>query len=544
MLPSKVLPDAGPARPDHTPDSSADFESATDFPGGIAIGNRQSKPASGAAQGLQRHRVKSGSTNPGRGRIQHRLRRITDTQNKPPVHQTPLIQLGWHVSVKAEDTRKKGRADLRLYLDFLPNGRKTRTNSMTKTIALLGALDTKGQEFAFLKSEIGKRDCDTLVIDVGIFDPQFPPDVAADQVAEAGGAALDQIRQKRDRGEAMAVMHRGAAVIVRRLFAEGKFQGIIAMGGGGGTSTAAAAMRTLPIGVPKLLVSTVFTGDVGPYVGASDITMMPSIVDVSGLNRISRTIFTNAAGAICGMAQGTIEKAGEERPLIGATMFGNTTRAVDHARQILEGEGYEVLVFHATGAGGRTMESLIESDYLAAVLDLTTTEWADEICGGVLAAGPNRLEAAAKKGIPQVVTPACLDMCNFWAPETVPAKYKDRLFYHWNPNVTLMRTTPEENAHLGRIFAEKLNAATGPITVLVPMGGFSELDFPGKPFWSPEADQAFLLALRESLRADIPVEISDKDVNHPEFSARAAEVLLASLKRKSVAPTASSVSGR
>ena len=178
-------------------------------------------------------------------------------------------------------------------------------------------------------------------------------------------------------------------------------------------------------------------------------------------------------------------------------MFGNTTRAVDHARKILEEKGYEVLVFHATGTGGQTMEMLVDSGYFAGVLDMTTTEWADEVCGGVLSAGTTRLEAAAKAGIPQVVTPACIDMCNFWAPETIPAKFNDRLLYKWNPNITLMRTTPEENARMGEIFAEKLNMAKGPVTVFIPMGGFSELDFPEKPFWWPEANQAFVDALKK-----------------------------------------------
>ncbi|MBV9671689.1 MAG: Tm-1-like ATP-binding domain-containing protein [Verrucomicrobia bacterium] len=404
---------------------------------------------------------------------------------------------------------------------------------MPKTVALIGALDTKGQEFAFLKAEIEKRGCETLFINTGVLGiPAFQPEVSSEEVAVAGGVTLADLVSRHDRGQAMEVMNRGAAIVVKRLFEEGKFDGIIAMGGGGGTGVAASAMRTLPVGVPKLLISTVASGDVSPYVGTTDITMMPSIVDVAGLNRISRTIFTNAAGAICGMVAGQVERLREEKPLIGATMFGNTTRAVDNARKVLESHGYEVLVFHATGTGGRTMEMLVENGYFAGVLDMTTTEWADEICGGVLSAGSSRLESAAKTGVPQVVTPACIDMCNFWAPETVPAKYKDRLFYHWNPNVTLMRTTVEENARMGEIFAEKLNTATGPLAVLVPMGGFSELDFPGQPFWWPEADQAFVDSLKTHLRPDIYVELSDKDVNSPEFSGRAAEKLLDFLKQR------------
>jgi len=402
---------------------------------------------------------------------------------------------------------------------------------MKKTIAILGALDTKGQEYAFLKTEIEKRGCRTLVVNVGVIgEPLFTPDIPSDEVAEAGGERLAELIAQRDRGEAMQVMTRGAAVVVKRLYEAGELDGIISMGGGGGTIIGTSAMRALPVGFPKLMVSTIASGDTSAYVGTTDITMMPSIVDVAGLNRISRTIFTNAAGAICGMVLGEVAPAVEEKPLIAATMFGNTTRAVDNARQIMEANGYEVLIFHATGTGGRAMESLIESVYFTGVLDITTTEWADEVCGGVLSAGPHRLEAAAKKGVPQVVTPACIDMCNFWAPETIPAKYSERLFYNWNPNITLMRTNIAENQQMGKIFAEKLNMAQGPLTVLIPLGGFSEVDFPGKPFWWPEANQAFVDELRQHLRPDIPVEISDKDVNHPEFSSRVAEKLLEFLK--------------
>lgn len=404
---------------------------------------------------------------------------------------------------------------------------------MAKTIAIAGTLDTKGREFAFLKAEIEKRGCRTLVIDVGVLgSPQFHPDVSAEEVAAAGGVKLADLIARHDRGEAMEVMNRGAAVVVRKLHEAGKFDGIISMGGSGGSGIASSAMRALPVGVPKLLVSTVASGDTSPYVGTSDIMMMPSIVDVAGLNRISRTIFSNAAGAICGMVTSEVGESAEDKPLIAATMFGNTTRAVDDARKILEQHGYEVLVFHATGTGGRTMEMLIENGYFLGVLDMTTTEWADEVCGGVLSAGPTRLEAAAKAAIPQVVTPACIDMCNFWAPDSVPSKYKDRLLYRWNLNVTLMRTTVEENACMGKIFAEKLNAAKGPVAVFIPMGGFSELDYPGQPFWWPEADEAFVDALKKYLRPDIPVEISDKDVNHPEFSSRVAEKLIEFLANK------------
>ena len=403
---------------------------------------------------------------------------------------------------------------------------------MSKTIAILGALDTKGQEFEFLKTEIEKRGCKTFVINVGVLGtPPFTPDVSSDEVAQAGGTELAELVEKEDRGEAMAVMTAGSAKVVARYYEAGKFDGIISMGGGGGTVMGTSAMRILPIGIPKVMVSTVASGDTSAYVGTSDIVMIPSIVDVAGLNRISRTVYTNAAGAICGMVTGEVESQTDEKPLVAATMFGNTTRAVEHARKLIEEQGYEVLVFHATGTGGRTMEMLVESGFITGVLDMTTTEWADEICGGVLSAGSERLDAAGKAGIPQVVTPACIDMCNFWAPDTVPEKYKDRLFYEWNPNVTLMRTTPEENEEMGRIFAEKLNTAQGPVAVFIPMGGFSELDFPDKIFWWPEADQAFVNGLKSKLNPDIPVIIVDKDVNDPAFSGQVAGKLLEMLSK-------------
>lgn len=398
---------------------------------------------------------------------------------------------------------------------------------MAKTICIVGALDTKGEEFAFLKAEIEKRGCNTLVIDVGVLgEPLFQPDVPRERVAEAGGTPLAELVGQQDRGSAMAVMTRGVAVVAGQLYAEKKFDGIISMGGGGGTVMGTSAMRALPVGFPKVMVSTVASGDVSGYVGTTDITMMPSIVDVAGLNRISRTIFTNAAGAICGMVMGEVVPGEDEKPLVTVTMFGNTTRAVNHAKEILERAGYEVLVFHATGTGGRTMEALIEAGYITAVLDMTTTEWADEVCGGVLSAGPHRLEAAAKKGIPQVVVPGCIDMCNFWARNTVPEKYQNRNLYEWNPNITLMRTTPEENTRMGEIFAEKLNQATGPVAVYIPWGGVSELDPAGKPFHSPEAMQAFVTALKKNLRSDIPVIEMQQDINDPFFSGTTAEALL------------------
>jgi len=400
---------------------------------------------------------------------------------------------------------------------------------MGKTVALLGALDTKGTEYAFAKQCIEARGHRTLLIDVGVLGaPQVEPDVTRAEVAQAGGADAAALAAKQDRGEAVAAMSRGATALVPKLYAERRFDGILALGGGGGTSVACSAMRTLPLGVPKVMVSTVAGADVSGYVGVKDIVMVPSIVDVAGINRISREIFARAAGAICGMIE-TEVPPGDDRPLVTASMFGNTTECVEAAKEIIEAAGYEVLVFHATGTGGRTMESLIDEGLIAGVLDVTTTEWADELVGGVLGAGPTRLEAAARGGVPAIVTPACLDMVNFWAPETIPEKFKDRTFYPHNPNITLMRTTPEECGELGRIIAEKLNLSTAPVTVLIPQKGLSVIDSPGGPFWLPEADRALADALKENLRDDIPVIEMDHNVNDPEFSRQCAETLLRSM---------------
>lgn len=397
---------------------------------------------------------------------------------------------------------------------------------MGKTIALVGAFDTKGAEYGFVRDCIVERGHQTLLINVGVLgEPHLTPDVSSAEVARAAGLDLHDLIEAQDRGEAMAAMTQGVEALIPRLHAEGRFDAIMALGGGGGTSIACAAMRRLPLGLPKVMVSTVAGTDVSGYVGVKDIVMIPSIVDVAGINRISREIFAKAAGAICGMVE-TEVPSGDDRPLVVASMFGNTTDCVEDAKAILEKAGYEVLVFHATGTGGRTMESLIESGQIAGVLDITTTEWADELVGGVLAAGPTRLEAAARHGIPAVVTPACLDMVNFWAPETIPKKFADRRFYQHNPNITLMRTTPDECRQLGEILAGKLNGSSGPVTVLLPLKGLSVIDTPGGPFWWPEADQALFDALKKNLREDIPVVEIDANVNDGEFSEKCAGVLL------------------
>jgi len=401
---------------------------------------------------------------------------------------------------------------------------------MPKTVALLGALDTKGAEYGFVKRCIEARGLRTLVIDVGVLGaPGIEPDISRRQVARAGGAEIDRLAADKDRGAAMAAMTRGAAALVPQLFEKGAFDAILALGGGGGTSVACAAMRALPLGVPKVMVSTVAGTDVSGYVGVKDIIMVPSIVDIAGLNRLSREIFARAAAAVCAMVEAEVSP-GDDRPLVAASMFGNTTPCVETARAVLEEAGYEVLVFHATGTGGRTMENLVAEGRIAGVLDVTTTEWADELVGGVLSAGPTRLEAAARAGVPAVVVPGCLDMVNFWAPETVPERFRGRKFYQHNPNITLMRTTPEECRRLGAVVAEKLNLSTGPASVLIPLRGLSMIDAEGGPFWDPEADRALFDALKENLREDIPVIELEMNINDPQFARRCAEELLGNIR--------------
>jgi uncharacterized protein (UPF0261 family) len=395
-----------------------------------------------------------------------------------------------------------------------------------RTVGIIAALDTKGEEARLIRDYVVGKGLNALIVDVGVLgEPAIPADVSRAEVAAAAGESLDELIRSQDKDRAMRAMTTGAAIIAARLYAGGRIDGLIGLGGSAGTGIATSAMRVLPVGVPKLVVSTVAAGDTRPYVGTKDITLMYSVVDVAGINRISGRILTNAAGAICGMVQAEPPQIAE-RPLIAASMFGNTTACVDRARRAFEAAGYEVLVFHATGTGGQTMESLIADGYFAGVFDVTTTEWADELCGGVFSAGPTRLDAAAKAGVPQVVAPGCLDMVNFGAPQTVPAAYRDRRLYHWNPNVTLLRTTPEENAELGRIVATKLNPANGPVTVLLPLGGVSQLDSPGQPFWWPEADQALYQAIKANLRPGIPVIEIDQNINDPEFADEAAKVLL------------------
>ncbi|HKE80612.1 MAG TPA: Tm-1-like ATP-binding domain-containing protein [Solirubrobacteraceae bacterium] len=396
------------------------------------------------------------------------------------------------------------------------------------SVVLVGTLDTKGVEYSFLRDRILEAGVDEVVlVDAGVLgEPQVPADVSREEVARAGGADHAELVRAADRGAAVTAMGRGAAAVLARLHAEGRLDGVAAVGGSGNSSIAAAAMRDLPVGVPKLIVSTVASGDTRPYVGAIDVTMMYSVVDIAGINQISAQILTNAAGAIAGMAKAVVPPRAGERPLVGATMFGVTTPAVTRARERLEELGYEVLVFHATGTGGQSFEALATGGYLVGALDLTTTELADDLVGGVLSAGPDRLEAVGRAGIPQVVSLGALDMVNFGPRETVPPQFEERNLYVHNPTVTLMRTTAEENAELGRRIARKLNAAASPTVLFVPLRGVSAIDVDGQPFRDAEADEALFATLREGIDRDrVEVHEVDADVNDPAFATAMADRL-------------------
>jgi uncharacterized protein (UPF0261 family) len=384
-----------------------------------------------------------------------------------------------------------------------------------KTVVLLGTLDTKGAEYEWLRKRLQSHGVDVVLVDTGV----RPPEIAADvRVADEAHVEWG------DRGAAVETLGVAAAKVLLRLHADGRLDGVFALGGSGGTSLATTAMRALPVGVPKLMVSTMASGDTRPYVGAVDVTMTYSVVDIAGINPISERILANAAAAIAAMAQ--VEVAGAHaKPLVGATMFGVTTPCVEAARARLEELGYEVLVFHATGTGGQSMEALARGGFLAGILDVTTTELADDLVGGVLSAGPNRLEAAGELGLPQVVSLGALDMVNFGPRDTVPPQFADRNLYVHNPSVTLMRTTPDECRELGRRIGRKLSAASGPAALFVPLGGVSMIDVEGQPFHDPEADSALVDGLRETLNGSVEVHEVDADINDPELAVAMADRL-------------------
>jgi uncharacterized protein (UPF0261 family) len=394
-------------------------------------------------------------------------------------------------------------------------------------VYLLATLDTKGREIDFIRQRLSREQVAVRVVDTGCLgEPLISADIPREEVFLAAGTTLQEVRQRADRGQAVALAARGAAQIVRSHFEQGSVAGVLGIGGSAGTTIASAAMGRLPLGVPKVLVSTLASGDVRAFVGAKDVVMINPVVDISGLNRISRTVLGEAAAAMAGMVKFATDSAvPEDKPLVAATMFGVTTPCVERAREVLEQGGYEVLVFHATGAGGQAMESLASDRLIVGVLDITTTELADELVGGVLSAGPTRLTAAGQAGIPQVISVGATDMVNFWAMASVPPQFRGRILYKHNENVTLMRTTAEECRRIGEEIGNKAAAARGPVAVLLPLRGVSAIDKQGEPFDDPEARQALFQAVRRSAGAIDVIEI-DAHINDPVFAEQAARKLI------------------
>lgn len=394
------------------------------------------------------------------------------------------------------------------------------------TVVLVGTLDTKGAEYGFVRDRLKAAGLNVTIVDCGVLgEPQIAADIPRDDVARAGGSDIAALASAGDRGAAVQAMARGAEAILRTLRSVGHLQGAMALGGGGGTSIAAQAFQSLPLGVPKLIVTTMASGDTRPYVGESDLVLFPSVVDVAGVNRISAKVLSNAAAAMVGMIGAPAVPDTGSRKLIAASMFGVTTPGVTEGRRLLEADGYEVLTFHMTGTGGRTLESLVDNGLVSGVLDITTTELADELVGGVLSAGPVRLTRSGKPPAPRVVSVGALDMVNFGPKETVPAQFRDRNLYVHNATVTLMRTTPDECAQLGRLLAERVTALDAPAVLLLPLRGISSIAVEGGVFHDREADEALFSAIDGHLGRHVRLEEIDTNINDAAFAARAVELL-------------------
>jgi uncharacterized protein (UPF0261 family) len=394
-------------------------------------------------------------------------------------------------------------------------------------VVLAGSLDTKGDEYGYVRDRLASAGIPSLIVDTGVLGvPTLAADITRADVARAGGADLETLAKSGDRSEAMIAMAHGAARTILALHEKGAVSAVMVLGGSNAGFVMGRIASALPIGVPKILVSTIVAGDTRPYVGTSDLTMMYPVVDIAGLNSISIPVLSRAADAAAGMIGGapivSIQTAGAT---VACTMFGVTTNCVTAVHDAIVAQGSEVHTFHANGTGGRTLEAMIRSGLFDAVADITTTELADELCGGVCSAGPERLDAAAQSGVPQVVSLGALDMVNFGAPDTVPEKYRRRLLYPHNPAVTLMRTDAAECAELGRIIAGKLNTATAFTEVLAPARGFSQISVEGAPFFDPAADAALIDSLREHLQAHVPLRVIDAAINDPDFSSEVIDAL-------------------
>lgn len=403
---------------------------------------------------------------------------------------------------------------------------------MPHTVVMVGSLDTKSEEYGFVRQIIAKAGVKVIVVDTSVLgEPGFVPDISREEVARSGGAEHFELVTAHDRGASLAVMAAGAAKIVAELQSSGQIDGAMALGGTGGTSVASTAFRGLPLGFPKLIISTAASGNTEAYIGETDLILVPSIVDVAGLNRISTRIMQNAAAALVGMVTAEYEHQAPSKPLVAASMFGVTTPCVTQARRLLEELGYEVLVFHMTGSGGRALESLVRQGFFAGVLDVTTTELSDNLVGGVFDAGPDRLTAAGAVGIPQVVSVGAIDMVNFGPLDTVPEQFKDRTLYVHNSSVTLMRTTPEECAQLGAEIARKLTAATGPTSLFLPLRGISAIAVEGGPFYDQEADRSLFDSIRTGVEnSEVELVEIDTDVNDPAFAKAMVDKLHAAIQ--------------
>ena len=407
--------------------------------------------------------------------------------------------------------------------------KKSNTNMQkVGSIIMVGCFDTKGEDFGFLYGCLIGLGVKVITINTGVLGSTdlFPVNFEARELALSGGSTLTDLRENKDRGRAIDVMGNGAATIVEDLFKMKKANGIIGMGGGGGTFIALKAMQTLPFGFPKICISTLATKDLSIHVGIKDITLMPSVVDVAGLNSISKVVMRQGAGAIVGMMQVSWSIDERQSKSIAISVFGNTTLCVDKCSELLRDQEYEVMAFHSVGVGGRTMEGLTMDGCIDAILDITTTELADELCGGICSAGPDRLTAAAKIGIPQIVVPGCMDMVNFGPLESVPEKYRDRQLFSWAPDVTLMRTNVEENRILGKTIAEKINKSKAPVTVLLPLGGLSKIGGPGEVFHAPATDQELFSSLKSHANKNIKILEVNSNINTENFAAQAVKSLM------------------
>jgi uncharacterized protein (UPF0261 family) len=397
---------------------------------------------------------------------------------------------------------------------------------MAPSVYVIATMDTKGAELVFVRDRLREAGVSVRMVDVGTLQPPtVVPDISRDEVMAALGETTGQIND--DRGEAIAKMAAALKNFLLLEFSAGRLSGVLGLGGSGGTSLITSAMRALPIGLPKLMVSTVASGNVAPYVDCSDITMMYSVVDIAGLNAVSEVVLANAAHAVAGMVQHAHPKR-SSRPTVGMTMFGVTTSCVDQVRGRLEAQGFDCLVFHATGSGGRAMEQLVASGLISGVLDITTTEVADELVGGVFPCGPHRFEKLLQAEIPLVLSLGALDMVNFGAMESVPSQFRERQLHVHNAQVTLMRTTLEENRRIAAFIADKLNSATAPWRVLIPEGGVSLIDAPGQPFHNPQADAALFNELEFRLQCSPERQLIrlPYHINAPEFSQALVEHFL------------------